>query len=326
MKAFPTIFGLFILLTSFSAYTDQVILPQSFGPPYFYPANPADRVYKLPFEKGKSFTTLDGYCSEYNGSHHPDYAVDFNMPEGEPILATHGGRVTSMRKADTVCYLAGSLGNCVYVQHLDSIPDTSRISGWRYVTIKDSYLHVRNDVPVNLGDYVQQGQIIAYTGCTGGDAGGPHLHYETNQLGHQGECEGRLGYYFESIPTPFVECTIHGNGLSEEGDNLVSDNTLWTGINAPSSPLLQTQPLLQASPNPVRATAVLTCYLPSGGNARLEVLNIRGQKVSGLAQGTYVPETTVRAVWNTEQTPAGIYVCRLLTREKTLTLKLLLTK
>lgn len=83
------------------------------------------------------------------------YGVDLSAPQGTPIVASRGGRVT------TTDYEAGGAGYYVSINHLDG-----------YST---RYLHMTHYI-VSPGQYVAPGQVIGYCGSTGGSTG-PHLHF-----------------------------------------------------------------------------------------------------------------------------------------------------
>lgn len=83
--------------------------------------------------------------------------VDFLCPAGTPILASESGSVFYSGWKD------GGYGYCVFITHADG-----------NVTI---YEHLLRDIPVTVGQFVQQGQVIGYSGSTGNSTG-PHLHFE----------------------------------------------------------------------------------------------------------------------------------------------------
>ncbi len=87
-------------------------------------------------------------------------AVDIGAPEGSPIYAVADGQVI-------VASSNGGLGNYVSIAH-DG--DTST-----------RYSHMTNYI-VEPGQYVTQGQIIGYVGCTG-IATGDHLDFAVTQNG-----------------------------------------------------------------------------------------------------------------------------------------------
>ena len=75
---------------------------------------------------------------------------------GQPIVAADGGKVTWAGND------GGGYGNYVMIDH-----------GNGYVTV---YGHA-SELACSTGDYVSQGQVIAYVGSTGNSTG-PHLHFE----------------------------------------------------------------------------------------------------------------------------------------------------
>lgn len=121
-------------------------------------------VYALPFEEGKSFRVIQGYFSRF--THKERAALDFNMKKGTKILAAREGVVVRVKEDGTRGGLKKkfrSHGNNIVIQH----PDGSRAGYW----------HIQHDgALVNVGDTVQKGQLIAYSGKTG-YAFVPHLHF-----------------------------------------------------------------------------------------------------------------------------------------------------
>ncbi len=86
--------------------------------------------------------------------------IDFNCPEGTPVLATADGKVLE----------AGPVEKYGIVIRLQSGP-----------SIKTFYAHLA-DVSVKVGQVVHQGEVIGHSGNTGLTAG-PHLHYEIIENG-----------------------------------------------------------------------------------------------------------------------------------------------
>ena len=125
-----------------------------------------------PVQNGGSSNTVDGvtwlmpinytrFSSPFGYRVHPvygdlrmHYGVDLAAPQGTPIYATRGGRV-SLATYDS------SSGYYVSVNHLDGFVS--------------KYLHMTHYV-VSPGQYVAAGQLLGYCGSTGASTG-PHLHF-----------------------------------------------------------------------------------------------------------------------------------------------------
>lgn len=121
-------------------------------------------VYALPYKTGTSHFIVQGYYSAY--SHKNRAAIDFKMKRGTPILAARSGLVVRMKEDGEKGGLNKKYrqdGNLIVIQHEDGT--------------RAGYWHLqKNGVLVNLGDTVQQGQVIGLSGKTG-YAALPHLHF-----------------------------------------------------------------------------------------------------------------------------------------------------
>ena len=306
-----------LALVALPILADQVIPPQNYGPPYWYPANPAERLYKLPWTEGRSHEVTGAYGSDpASGYHHPDYSVDFDHGQGEAIRAARAGRVNLVYNMDMTCNIPTSQGNKVIIIHQDSMPDSTMANGWRRVYVKDLYLHVNNNIPVKVGDVVQQGQIIAYASCTGQDGGGPHLHFkawidsmQTAQgwWRHLGWFDSNPTYKFTSVPTPFVEITNRPNGLPEMGDVYVSQNQEPSAVESgrPAQ-----APALLVSPNPFNPRATVSFSLCKGASVLVDLLSVSGERKATL-MNTTLGTGPHSLVWNAGDLPCGVYFVRL---------------
>lgn len=308
-----------ILLTLFSAaaFADQAIPARNYGPPYLYPDSAKDRFYKLPWPKGVRYLTLDGYGSEPGGSHHPDYSVDWWIDSMAPLIAARAGTVTATSNTNKTCNIPGSTGNFVIVTNRDSMRDTTMPNGWRKVYVKDYYYHVHDSIPVKVGQKVAQGQLVAYVSCTGQDGTAPHLHYKTfvdsiaGVWRHLGEFDTRPGYYFISIPTPFVEITNHPNGLPEQGDYYTSQNEVSVSVENPTLSGATPQNPITVSPNPFRSRVRLDILPDVDAVYTLEVFTMDGRRVATLARERILPGLGQTCEWDASAHPAGLYLFRL---------------
>lgn len=117
-----------------------------------------------------------GVLRSYNGGPFEHYHIgsDFAGAAGSPILAAAAGRVVM---ADAL----NIRGNAVIIDH-----------GWGVYT-NYSHMSVRN---VNLGDFVQAGQVIGAVGSSG-RVEGPHLHWE---LWVNGTAVDPLQWVYQAFP------------------------------------------------------------------------------------------------------------------------------
>lgn len=121
-------------------------------------------VYRLPFPTGHTHLMIQGYNSQF--SHRGRLGLDFKMKTGSPITAARSGVVVALQEGNTKGGASSKYfrqANSVTIRHSDGS--------------HSSYGHLKhNGVVVSVGDTVQQGQLIAYSGNTGYSAL-PHLHF-----------------------------------------------------------------------------------------------------------------------------------------------------
>ena len=127
-----------------------------------YP-DPATSPYILPFVTGETFETgLTNCSSSYHSAGNPDeYAFDFDMPIGTPFIAARGGTVFELWDEERSS--GGGVGNFLIIDHHDGT------YGLYYHSPQEGF-------DVEIGDEVQQGDVLGVTGRSG-LAGYPHLHF-----------------------------------------------------------------------------------------------------------------------------------------------------
>ena len=114
--------------------------------------------------------------TDYSANH---TGIDFLCPAGTPILASEAGNVFFAG------WKPGGYGYCVFIQHPDGM-----------VTI---YEHLLKDIPVTVGQHVERGQLIGYSGSTGNSTG-PHLHFEMRDA--DGKAVNPMRYLHNTIDEP----------------------------------------------------------------------------------------------------------------------------
>lgn len=201
VSAIPLAFGL-VLASAAPAPAAQPLAVLSPAAPDNTPRGP--RIYKLPYPAGFTFTMCQG---NNQGSHTENgkYAWDFCMPIGTPVVASRGGTVRMLRQEFTehgVGPAFADKNNFVVVDHGDG---TSAL-----------YMHLMHKgVRVQVGQHVETGQLLAYSGNTGW-SGGPHTHFMVMQA-------SAYDYYAPSLPVAFADVTDNA-GVPTNGMRLRSGN------------------------------------------------------------------------------------------------------
>lgn len=162
-----------------------------------------DSQYVLPYEVGSAYTVSQGNCASF--SHKPgtgdQYAYDFVMPIGTPIIATRDGTVTRI----TAHFLDNT-----------AVPGEENVVG---ITHNDGsvalYFHLtQNGALVTLGQSVRLGDVIALSGNSGASTE-PHLHYVV--VGPAGTVSPG------TLPITFRNTSAHPNGLVQGQTYLALD-------------------------------------------------------------------------------------------------------
>lgn len=126
-------------------------------------------IYTLPFASNKKVWVAQAYESMF--SHKGERAIDFKVKKGTIICAARAGVVTAIRKDSDKGGLQPENmadGNYIIIRHDDGS--------------SAYYWHLQKDgVIVSVGDTVQCGTQIGYSGNTGYSAF-PHLHFEVQGL------------------------------------------------------------------------------------------------------------------------------------------------
>ena len=149
--------------------------------------------YVLPYPAGESYTVLEGNCS--NGSHVSNFrhAYDFRMPIGSEVVAVKAGRVSLAREKYADEDQDFQHWNGVRIDH-----DDGTASVYGHLT--------RNGVLVEVGDWVEQGQTIGFSGNSGFSFE-PHLEFLLLPCADVTRCT--------SLPVTFANTRPNESGLVE---------------------------------------------------------------------------------------------------------------
>lgn len=141
-------------------------------------------LYSLPFSRGESFLVSQAFGGGFSHIGAEKFAIDWNMPEGTPIRAARAGVVVGTRqdsRSGGPDRKFENDANYILIQHSDQ-------------TIAN-YAHLMPaGVRVKIGQRVETGEMIGYSGNTGFSSG-PHLHLSVFKAN-----DGRTR---ESIPIRF---------------------------------------------------------------------------------------------------------------------------
>lgn len=140
--------------------------------------------YHLPFADDKDYRVVQGFDGGYSHQGRSRYALDFAMPIGSAVHAARSGVVIDLKEHNWrggASRRYAEYANYVVILHSDG-------------TTGEYYHLKRHGAAVSLGDEVQVGQLIGYSGNTGFSSL-PHLHFAVYRAKGHGS--------YESIPISF---------------------------------------------------------------------------------------------------------------------------
>lgn len=168
----------------------RLLEPSANSCPGPYP-DQATSPYVLPWRVGEAYRVGQGNCGSFSHAAGTavEYAYDFLMPVGTPVMSARGGTVFLVEERFTDGTRVKGEENYVIVLHADG-----SLSAYVHLT--------HNGALVAVGEEVAQGQLIALSGDSGSSTE-PHLHF------HVEDCEG-----CGSAAVTFRNTRAHPDGLS----------------------------------------------------------------------------------------------------------------
>jgi murein DD-endopeptidase MepM/ murein hydrolase activator NlpD len=153
-------------------------------------------LYTLPYMPGATYKVSQGYHGSYSHTGPDEYAVDFKMAEGTPVLAAREGVVVSVKDNSNRGGPSRKYeddANLIVVQHKDGT--------------MAHYCHLQfKSAKVKVGEKVRAGDMLALSGNTGFTSG-PHLHFAV--------FKAKNGFGRETIPVKFRTAEASGVTLAE---------------------------------------------------------------------------------------------------------------
>lgn len=151
-------------------------------------AHDDSHLYIFPFAHGEKHRVTQGFNGAFSHFGENQYALDFDLDQGDRVYAARGGLVVEVKEDSSVggpSMRYAEYGNRIVILHDDG-------SFGNYVHL------MRGGADVEVGDRVKPGDLIGRAGATG-LASGPHLHFDVRLPAEDGS--------MRSIPVRFADHT-----------------------------------------------------------------------------------------------------------------------
>ena len=208
-------------------------------------AGSGSTAYRLPWKAGQQESVLQGNsrldewqdCTSGCSTHNDDamrYALDFDLPEGTPVLAARAGTVALANgswPADHCGGISASAAGNKGENTGENIVSQFFGNEANFVEIDQGdgtsalYLHLSTVSPeierkAKSGERVEQGEELGLSGKTGYTQCVPHLHFQV-------EASVKADWFTDSVPVSFADHDVMSrttDGVPVEGESYVSDN------------------------------------------------------------------------------------------------------
>ncbi len=172
--------------------------------------------YRFPWPKGKSFTVGQAAGGPITTHTDPasEYAVDFTMPVGTPVLSARAGTVVNFEDAFTVGGMDQALAD--KANFVDVLHDDGTIATYAHLQAKS--------VVVQLGQTIAVGDKLGLSGSTG-YSNGPHLHFAVWKLESIYRGFTRVSIPIEFCTDNFARCGSLKYGMTVSSSRIPDEAT-----------------------------------------------------------------------------------------------------
>lgn len=186
---------------------------------YMYTSAQGTGDFLLPWPVCSTVVVPQGWSESptHIGGSSMEYALDFRLDEGTPVLAVADGIVRYVQTGKTRCGGWEERNNANYVVLEHRLPGRA--------PFQTLYLHLQS-ITVSRNQEVRQGQLIGYSGKTGWTGCYAHLHFQAQLIGNS--------WFGKSIPIDFADVP---STKWARGVQVHSENTLLEERNEPQAPV-----------------------------------------------------------------------------------------
>ena len=180
-------------------------------------------VYSLPYSPGRTYRVSQGYNGKYSHFGADQFAIDWRMPVGTPVHAARGGIVVGVKSDSNIGGNDSKYdwdANYVLIRHPDGT--------------LGQYVHLlKGGTRLNVGEQVQTGDFIGFSGNTGHSTG-PHLHFSV--------FKARDGKHRQTIPVRYQTTDGFGvrlvQGRSYKAAGAVSAPAMLADVKSIGAPMV----------------------------------------------------------------------------------------
>jgi hypothetical protein len=240
----------------------------------------ADLGLRLPFQSGSAYAVIQGRGG-WAHSGKDEFAWDFDLPEGTPVVAAASGTVVEVIEhfdTNTTDREGPDTANVVMIDH-----GGARFSVYRHLQQRSAVVHE--------GDRVRQGEVVARSGNTGVSLA-PHLHFAV------------IDHLNRTLPLTFIDVKggipevgeryaareqYPSDGRAPDASSLPKDTFAANGIllddDVPAHLLVGDRPLvIRGHVSSPSATRVVGFFMPRGEDR--EILHLAAANVEGAGNFT----------------------------------------